>query len=326
MLFLRLAATAAALGVAASQPTWYGLVPASTGGAVTLVTLSDNAVIDSTMGTIPLAKGEATWPDGFRCIRSFCLFTVSHYPPGNPIPDGSFIYNVSSADARVHSKTPCAGFCRDVHVQYSTGRVFTLSLTQSASIVTEITGGTAVSILDITAALGNSDVLAGCTTHCSEVGPSGHFYVGTSNFGEAPDVIIGVDLAAKKIDSTITLPVLQFAALWAKCDGSGVVGGISYTAGTGAANGTATVGSVDTAGKYTAGDAVSVPFNFNPTGLLTATADGNRFLAAIFPLYTPTNSSGVPGFLWAVQPYGGSDETLTASPYYLIGAAWDKGE
>lgn len=316
---------AAAATAATALPTWYGLTP-SPKGTVSLVTLADNAAIDSTVGTIALGRGEATWPDGFRCIRSFCLFATTHYSPGSPLPTGSFVYNISSQDARVRSKTPCPGFCRDVHVDYRSGRVFTLSLTEGTTIVTEIVGGAAVSVLDVTAQLGTSNVLVGGTTHCSEVGPGGHYYIGTSNAGEAPDLILGIDLSSAKVDSKTTLSVSQFAALWAKCDGSGVVGGVSFAPGAGAgSNGTATFGSVDVTGKYTAGDAVSVPAGLLPTGLLTGMSDNTRFLASLFPAGTPTNATDVEGVLWAVQPYGGSDDFVTALPYYLIGAAWDMG-
>jgi hypothetical protein len=43
-------------------------------------------------------------------------------------------------------------------------------------------------------------------------------------------------------------------------------------------------------------------------------------------LRTFTNNTSAAGYLWAVDPYGGgSDDFVTAMPYYLIGAAWDRG-
>lgn len=149
-------------------------------------------------------------------------------------------------------------------------------------------------------------------------------FVGVDNQGEGPDFVLSIDLAAKAIDNIYNLTVPIFDALWAKCDGSGVIGGVSFTPGAGNANGTATFGSVDLSGKYTAGDTVGVPAGFTPTGLLTGTSDAVHFLSTFFPQYTPTNATGVSGYAWAVEPYGGgSDDFVTEFGYYLIDAAWD---
>lgn len=143
--------------------------------------------------------------------------------------------------------------------------------------------------------------------------------------GGGPDFVLDLDLAAGKIANKVSLSVPLFTAMWAKCDGSGVIGGLNYAAGSGAgSNGTLTFGSVDANGAYTAGDKVGVPPGYVPNGMLTATEDAGHFLAALYPAGTPTNATtGVSGYLWDVQPYGGSDDYVTPLSYYLIGAAMD---
>lgn len=148
-------------------------------------------------------------------------------------------------------------------------------------------------------------------------------YVGVELGGAGKDVIIAVDLVAGKPDATTTLSVPVFRALWGTCDGSGVVGGISFVPGASPAdNGTATFGTVTTSGAYTAGPSIGVPPAMEPSGLFTATSPAtfkDDYLAAF---YRPGSDAGS---LWAVDPFGGGgDDELTDISYRLIGAAWDR--
>ena len=60
-----------------------------------------------------------------------------------------------------------------------------------------------------------------------------------------------------------------FAALWATCDVSGIVGGVSFET---SAAGEATFGTVDPKGAFTLKSKVQVTPGLVPSGLLTATS------------------------------------------------------
>ena len=65
------------------------------------------------------------------------------------------------------------------------------------------------------------------------------------------------------------MQVPLFAALWATCDGSGIIGGVSYET---SAAGEAAFGTVDPKGAYTKKSTVQVTPGLEPSGLLTATS------------------------------------------------------
>ena len=313
---------------AAAADTWYGLVPGAPGSfAVSLVTLSDAARVQQTLGSVQLGADERAWPDGFRCLRGFCLFATTTFRPPSPLPLFSTVYNVSSADASVFGRTRCGtGFCRDMHVDYSTGAAYVLSVEEQSTTVVRVAGGKLTAVADVTAAVGNGDIDVGQTTHCSEVGPGGHFYVGVDYFGEASDYIISVDLASRKVDNVTTLAKgLQVPdALWAKCDGSGLIGGVSFAPAAKAGdNGTATFVTIDESGNFERGDTVGVPGKAEPSGMLTGSFDAAHFVAAFYKKDAAWNASTAKGWLWAVSPFGGSDDFVSGIDTYLIGAAFD---
>ena len=329
LLFLAAASTAAAAAARAPSDVWYGLVPGAPGSsAVSLVTLSDAAKVESTLGAVKLGENERAWPDGFRCLRGFCLFATTSF--GNsPLPLFSTVYNVSAADAIVFSKTPCGtGFCRDMHVDFASGAAYVLSVEEQATSVVRIAGGKLTTVADITVAVGNGDIDLGQTTHCSEVGPAGHFYVGVDYFGEAQDYILSVDLGTRKVDKVTKLAKgLEVPdALWARCDGSGAIGGVSFAPPAKAGdNGTATFVTIDASGSFVRGDAVGVPGGVAPNGMLTASFDGEHFVAAFYSKDADWNATKAAGWLWAVSPYGGSDDFVSRVDTYLLGAAFDSG-
>ena len=312
---------------ARAGPVWYGLVPSKGGArALSLVTLTDDAGIESTLGDVPLGADERAWPDGFRCLRGFCAFPTTTYKPPSPLPLFSTVYNVSAADARVVSKARCGtGFCRDMHLDFRSGDALVLSVEEQSTTVLRFAGGVATAVADVTAAVGNGDIDVGQTTHCSEVGAGGHFYVGVDFFGEGSDYILSVDIAGRKIDNRTVLEkgVEVPDALWAKCDGSGVIGGVSFAPGKAGANGTATFVTIDARGRAAKGDAVGVPGDSVPNGMLTAAADSSHYLAAFYPQTTPVNATDAKGWLWAVAPFGGSDDFVSRIDTYLVGAAFD---
>ena len=127
------------------------------------------------------------------------------------------------------------------------------------------------------------------------------------------------------MDKVTTLSVRLFDALWATCDGSGVIGGVTFSASAGAAE----FGTVNAAGAYTKKATVSIAAGFVPSGLLTATSPASyqdAFIAAFYPPGSLTNASHAAGLFWEVDPYGGgtADDT-NGIDYMLVAASWDRG-
>jgi len=313
---------------AAQAPTWYGLRPSATKAqSLDLVDLTDAAVVRTTIGTVALGAGEYAWPDAVRCLPGFCLFAVT---AGTGGAAQSFVYKVSTADASIIYKSSAPGVCAHMHADFSTGHAYTLCIEDAATgyraVVTEVTGSKPVAVADITANVNRGSVAPGQTTHCSAFQS---LYVGVDNGGQGRDVIITVDLTAGKVSKVTKLASDLTRSLWATCDGSGVIGGLSFVPGdTPAANGTATFGAFDGSGAYTADSTVGIPPNHVPSGLLTATSPAtykDAFIAAFYPAGTLSNATAARGVLWAVDPYGGgSDDYVSVFPYFLVGAAWDR--
>jgi hypothetical protein len=324
-----LAACATALATA-QEPTWFGLRPsATTPQSVEVVDLTDGAVVRTVIGTVALGKGEYAHPDAVRCLPGFCLFSTSVFGAGR-LPSVSYVYKVSTTNAALIYKAPAPGVCAHMHADFSTGHAYTLCIDDSATgysaVVTEVTGTTPVSVADISSEVAGGRVAPGQTTHCSAFQS---MYVGVDNGGSGKDTIISVDLTAGKVSKVTPLASDLARALWATCDGTGVIGGMSFQPGdTPTANGTATFGVYASDGTYKADSSVGVWPNHEPNGLLTGTSPASykdAFIAAFYPAGTLSNATAARGAIWAVDPYGGgSDDEVTAFGYYLIGSAWDR--
>ncbi len=197
----------------------------------------------------------------------------------------------------------------------------------SAWVVEVSTPGAFTKVVDVTSSMGaGGTTKPGQTTHCSAFK---HMYINAVS--ASGDVIISVDLVAKRVDkiTQIAANAPNFDSIWGTCDGSGVIGGVSWTPGAGAAsNSTAQFGTLSSSGSYTLAKMIGVPPGLEPTGLLTATSPANyadAFLAAAYPVGTLSNATDVKGYTWAVDPYGGGgDDFVAPIPFYLIGAAWTR--
>jgi len=276
---IQICALSLASALAQPSPEWFGLRPsASAPNAVELVTLDDGAVVRAVLGAISLDAGAVAATDAFRCIQDFCLFAA-----GVPGGAGSTVYKVRQADAGVEWSAPCPGACEHMHVDYTSGDAYTLSINGGVTAVVEVSQPHAYTVVvDISAAVAGGTVRPGQTTHCSAYK---HMYVGVTAPGGGA-AIVSVDLVARAVDRVMPLPAgrAMFDSLWATCDGSGTIGGVSWTPGAGAVgNSTAEFGTLDAAGRYTARARVGVPAGLEPTGLLTATSPAtyaDQFLAA----------------------------------------------
>lgn len=122
-----------------------------------LVDLADNAVVNTVIGTVTLAAGEATWPDAVRCLPGFCIFTAS---TAGASPS-SAVYRVSTQDASVIYRVPVPGVCAHMHADYATGHAYTLCSAGGATAVVEVTGAKPITVADVTAAVGSGTILPG---------------------------------------------------------------------------------------------------------------------------------------------------------------------
>ena len=117
-------------------------------------------------------------------------------------------------------------------------------------------------------------------------------FVGVNAGGAGKDVILAVSIANKTVDSTTVLSVPLFTGLWANCDLTPVIGGVSQS------GATALFGTVDGKGAYTQKATVALPAGYALSGTLTATSPpsvtNDAFIATI---YQPGDTTG-PGFLW----------------------------
>jgi hypothetical protein len=308
-------------------PTWYAFRPSTTApSSLDLIDITDGAGVNTVIGTVALGAGEVAWPDAVRCLPGFCLVATSVAASGHGAEDESFVYKVNTANAAILYKVPAPGICAHMHVDFQTGHAYTLCVNGASALVVEVTGLTPITVVDISSSVARGRVAPGQTTHCSAFQS---MYVGVDNGGAGNDLIVTVDLTNKVVSKTMKLSSPLPRALWATCDGSGVVGGVSFTPGASpAVNGTATFGAFDSSGAFKVDSTVAVFPGLEPSGLLTATSPAtyqDAFLAAFYRPGTPANSTDATGALWAVDPYGGgSDDFVSPIDFYLIGAAWDR--
>ena len=314
----------AAAQAQAPAPLWLGLTPSTKSGSVNLIELTDDAVLKRTIGAVALSSPEQyVWQDALRCMPGYCLFTSSS--------EGATIaYKVASTNASVVFAVPLPGTCAHMHFDVTSRVAYTLCEESGHWKVWSInatTGSTNV-VGDVTASVAGGTILPGQTTHCSA---THHIYVGVSHGGGGKDVVLAVSTTTGAVDNTTDLSVPLFAALWANCDGTGAIGGISYTPGAGPAdNGTLAFGIVDVEGAYTPVTSAGLPPGYVPNGVLTATSDrgasGNYYAALAYPPDHKTNTSGGEGFMWLLDPLGsdpGVDEVSEFS-YNLIAASWER--
>lgn len=308
----------------APAPLWLGLVPAGRAGAVNLIELNDDAVQKRTIGAVALSSADQyVWQDALRCMPGYCLFTSS-------AKGASTVYEVSSANASTAFAVPIAGVCAHMHFDVTSRTAFTICDESGHWKVWSInsTTGSTKLIGDMTKSVAGGSILPGQTTHCSA---THHLYLGVSHGGAGKDVVLAVSTATGVVDNTTVLSVPLFAALWANCDGSGAIGGLSYTPGAGPAdNATLAFGTVDVRGAYTQITQASLFPGYVPNGVLTATSDrgpsGNYYAALVYPPGHLTNSTGGEGFMWLLDPLGsdpGVDEVSEFS-YNLVSASWER--
>ena len=302
-------------------PDWLALRPSSSPSAYDLIKISDGAAFESLIGTIVLARGEVPFTDAMRCLPGYCVFATQ-------TGKNSAVYSVSNTNATILYRTPCPGTCAHMHFSIGTRTPYTLSQQPSGvSQVLEVLPTGVRLVGDVSDAIGAGAVAPGQTTHCSA---TDHMYVGVVRGGAGKDAILAVSLTTGAVDNTTTLNVPLYSALWAACDGSTtrVFGGISLTpASTPGANATLAFGHVSATGMYSEDVSVSVPPNFVPNGMLTATSDrstGNDFAATLYPPTYAADDATATGYLWVVDAWGTETvaDELSEFAYNLIAASW----
>lgn len=228
-------------------------------------------MISRTAGLIEIGATEEVHTDAMRCLAGMCNFMTTSYSPSSL---QSFAYRVNTSSGELVSKTPVKGDCAHLHEDYSTNHLYTLCTDTSSGrntvIVWEVAGPIPEAVLDITAVVKNGRTRPGQTTHCSAFHS---MYVGVDLGGNGQDLIITVDLPSAKVASTTTLEDPLWKTLWARCDGSNEIGGISWAPGSSRADaGIAFFGTLDTTnGKFQNLLNISIPPGLEPSGLLTET-------------------------------------------------------
>jgi len=280
------------------------------------VALTENGAVASTVGGINIGAGEVANVDALRCRPPFCLVATT-------LRDGSasFIYNVSASTAAILYRAPCPGVCHNLHLDFASGNAFTLSIGASAQTVRRIDDGLDIVVADVTNQIAGGKVYAGQTTHCSAFHS---MYIGV-RAATGSDFFLTVDLRAGRVTQTTTLNFPLFSGLWATCDGSNVVGGVTLV-NPGPGRNTVVFGTTNiggAAGTFTQVTSAPVADGLQLTGLLTATspasASNDLFIAA---LYAPMATNGS---LFLLDPYDGDkDNAIIPMTYLLISAAWDR--
>ena len=318
--------TVGAVSVLAQEPApmWLGLTPSTAAGSVNLIELTDAAVMKRTIGSVALTSTyQYVWQDALRCMPGYCLFSASS-------AGSSTVYKVSSTNASTLFAVPLAGTCAHMHFDVTDRMAFTLCEESGHWTVWSInaTTGSTGMVGDITTRVDGGAILPGQTTHCSA---THHMYVGVSHGGGGKDVVLAVSTSTGAVDNVTDLTVPLFAALWANCDGTGVLGGVSFTSGASPSdNGTIAFGTVSVQGDYTQVVTASLLPGYSPNGVLTATSDrgpsGNYYAALAYPAGHTTNTSGGEGFFWLIDPLGSdpSVDEVSVFSYNLISASWER--
>lgn len=97
-----------------AQPTWFGFRPtASRPGSVDLVELTDKAVVTNVIGSVVFGnRNEYAWPNAVRCLPgppAFCLLATTVADEASSTGNTSYVYSVSSTDAKIIYRTECPG-------------------------------------------------------------------------------------------------------------------------------------------------------------------------------------------------------------------------
>ena len=115
-----------------------------------------------------------------------------------------------------------------------------------------------------------------------------------------------------------------FRCIWAYCDGSGAMGGVSVDASS--VDAPATFGTINAQGEYAPKAAMKVSAGLVPSGLITATSTANAVLVGFYPPGALTNATAVRGEAWSLDPFSGENGFTSPMDFYLIGAAWTSVE
>jgi hypothetical protein len=267
--------------VSVSAQTWYGLIHTDPSPLLySLVELTDKAVVSKTVASLRVGVDEDVHTDAMRCLNGLCAFTTTSRQFANPV---SFVYKVSTSNGSVVTKVKLGtGSCPHLHEDYTSGNLYTLCMDSSTGVqvaqVYEVSGASPSLVLDVSTYIKGGSVRPGQTTHCSRYNS---MYVGVNNGGQSKDIVFTVDLTQKHVSQTTHLSDDLWRTLWARCDGSNQIGGVSY------ANGVAYFGVLnDVNGSFQSLVNVTIPDGLEPSGLLTE-SETEQSIAVFYPTVSP---------------------------------------
>lgn len=324
MLLLVLISAICTSQVRAQTLQWIGQTFDTTTNSVTLSTLSDFGVINSTLGSFQLPIGSTIGEDLFRCMPYgyYCQFIFVDST------GSATLVNVSlSVQVQGQVALPPVDKIVSLHVDHSTDNSYFTTLTDSgsgASIMSVANDGTALTVVDLSNYLiqagSGATINTGGATHCSNLKT---MWVTISNNVTSSGLILTIDLDKGQVVNVTKLSFAGFISLWADCSEfdvkTDIPGGIVFDT----RKSILSFGIVGTSGEFIS-QAVSgvISGGLEPTGLLTFANvfDTNYNYAAL--LYPPGSKPGekVNGNI-AFFSFEGPGMTLSPITYYLAGAS-----
>lgn len=316
----------------AQNPDWFGLTysPATSSapGHASLVHLNNaDGSISDTLVTVDVGNLTIA-SDAFRCMPYgiYCVFTAT-----DEVEQVTFLYNVSSVDGTVESRTALNGTAYNLHMQgnpppyFRSGAAYTIvqkwatPTSPPSAVVVAVQQGVVTPLVDISAHLGATGrVKPGRSTQCSD---DDMIWVQVdSESPGTPSLLLGLNTANNSVVSLQTLLFPGYEALWALCNTAtdNDIGGVLMSA-----QGTLQYGSVSPNGSYVLEDEVKLPEQSPPLVLtpLLSMPPFNDYFATLYPEGSGPGDA-VSGYL-ALGDNGPCCGTMTLVKigYYLHGAA-----
>lgn len=323
--------------------SWYGMSPEPMSPQnVSIFSLYGIAQRGDRIETIILREpNEVVAVDSFRCrpYGTFCVFTTSN-------GTDSWLYNISMPNGGVQSRTNIPNaVVHNLHVDMATGAAFSVALRPQYAMIVRIFDQKTTPVIDLSAFMSaSSEIHPGYTTQCSNINTmwvtihnasragvlnsAYHRSLQTEKDNDDTNIVIHVDLTAKKILNVTSVKEPIMTSLWASCNDRTNVNKLGGTAiiagGTSVAYGT-----YDDLGNFIADRSMVIPSQTPPlqlTALLSQPVGFDYFFAlypkGAYPGGPQTSGKFVFGKFVKDSSIDDAGSFIVAeAPYYLTGAA-----